>query len=503
MKYPLESACIQHLESIHTLIQDNRFPLQGGGDYHVIQGLRLLDYLLISAPTFRRGIGRWARHIALMMFHVKVQLHESSNEFSITLQAPGIDGEIIEHLLLWLYHRQKGFHSQEFTANRIEHQHKAHWISADQVKRSWGKNEDRIIVDVRVLDCTYQYVLPNISSIIKSYGTHLVKELEGSRHPVELLKKEMIRKLPQVPTLNDTAMAMNVSPRSLQRTLQFYHTSFRSLLNQARHFMALRLLANQQISAHEVALALGFKEQSSFYKAFKEWHGCTPGEYRRLIRQGALKATNEVELLAAYNFEGRQKQQFAKEKQVTILVENLAFSKTVNVLCEDEDGIWREYPATFSRMADEGREIWATGNLPVSEPFRFEIRYRVSGQEFVDDNHGQRYQLKQSDGVLLAALPVYNYFFHRMLLPTVGESIIGCCHVSADIHADKVRIHYSHDDWKTKAFIDAQQMDSHDEAKTTTWHYQFPVSGNAAFYIEAFNGEHRFFDNNFGHDFLA
>ena len=75
-----------------------------------------------------------------------------------------------------------------------------------------------------------------------------------------------------------------MSVRTLNRTLAGEGTNYRRLLDQLRHELASRHLANPQISIGEVAFLLGFSELSAFYRAFKRWSGRTPAEFRQGVR---------------------------------------------------------------------------------------------------------------------------------------------------------------------------------------------------------------------------
>lgn len=68
-----------------------------------------------------------------------------------------------------------------------------------------------------------------------------------------------------------------MSVRTLNRTLAAEGTTYRALLDQLRHELATRHLADDRISIAEVAFLLGF----SFYRAFKRWTGRTPVEFRQ------------------------------------------------------------------------------------------------------------------------------------------------------------------------------------------------------------------------------
>lgn len=81
--------------------------------------------------------------------------------------------------------------------------------------------------------------------------------------------------------LEDVAVALDVSSRTLQSRLEESHLSYRVLLDRQRHALALEHVADPRTSLLQVAQMLGFATQSAFQRAFKRWTGQTPGEYRR------------------------------------------------------------------------------------------------------------------------------------------------------------------------------------------------------------------------------
>lgn len=82
-------------------------------------------------------------------------------------------------------------------------------------------------------------------------------------------------------TLRSVARQLKMSERSLQRRLTADGVTFDVLLDELRHQLALRYLADPQIAISEVAYLLGFSDPSPFHRAFKRWTGMTPSEARQ------------------------------------------------------------------------------------------------------------------------------------------------------------------------------------------------------------------------------
>ncbi|MEX3015485.1 AraC family transcriptional regulator [Gymnodinialimonas hymeniacidonis] len=81
-------------------------------------------------------------------------------------------------------------------------------------------------------------------------------------------------------SIEDMARRLNVSKRSLQRRLSEEGTSFQNLLSQTRFELSEQYLKNSDLSVPEISYLLGYRETSSFFRAFQGWTGMTPGDYR-------------------------------------------------------------------------------------------------------------------------------------------------------------------------------------------------------------------------------
>lgn len=82
-------------------------------------------------------------------------------------------------------------------------------------------------------------------------------------------------------TLVRAARELHLSPRSLQRRLDARGLTWQRLLNDTREQLARHYLRDRSLSIGDIALLLGYSEQSAFNRAFKRWTGQTPKSLRR------------------------------------------------------------------------------------------------------------------------------------------------------------------------------------------------------------------------------
>ncbi|UCH46521.1 MAG: AraC family transcriptional regulator [Betaproteobacteria bacterium] len=78
----------------------------------------------------------------------------------------------------------------------------------------------------------------------------------------------------------ETAKALHMSTRSLQRKLAQAETSYVQLVDETRRDLAMRYIEDPSRSSTEIAFELGFSAPSAFTRAFKRWTGQSPTEFR-------------------------------------------------------------------------------------------------------------------------------------------------------------------------------------------------------------------------------
>ena len=82
------------------------------------------------------------------------------------------------------------------------------------------------------------------------------------------------------------AQALGLSRQTLAKRLAALDTSFIGIRDEMRRDRACVLLTRSDLGFAEIAAALSYSEPSAFQRAFKQWTGMPPGEYRKRPRPG-------------------------------------------------------------------------------------------------------------------------------------------------------------------------------------------------------------------------
>ena len=83
--------------------------------------------------------------------------------------------------------------------------------------------------------------------------------------------------------IEQCADGMRIPVRTLQRRLAEEKQSFSDLVGKQRVELAKQHLRRQGGSLAQIALDLGYSDQTSFCRAFRRWTGVSPRTYRRQL----------------------------------------------------------------------------------------------------------------------------------------------------------------------------------------------------------------------------
>jgi AraC-like DNA-binding protein len=105
------------------------------------------------------------------------------------------------------------------------------------------------------------------------------------RDTVIAVRDRLRAALPALPGLEAVAAHLHLSSRSLHRRLADEGTNFRQIKDALRRDLALARLAKTDTPVAAIAAELGYADPSAFYRAFIEWTGTGPSDYRAKLAE--------------------------------------------------------------------------------------------------------------------------------------------------------------------------------------------------------------------------
>jgi AraC-like DNA-binding protein len=123
---------------------------------------------------------------------------------------------------------------------------------------------------------------PQLHTLISKHAEAMLAELPSALSLTERVRDLLAKELASgSPTLANISHKLAMSERTLTRHLEEEGTSFKALLEDLRHRLAVRYVRQSDLPMSEIAFLLGFSQSAAFYRAFRRWTGQTPLEYRQ------------------------------------------------------------------------------------------------------------------------------------------------------------------------------------------------------------------------------
>lgn len=112
-----------------------------------------------------------------------------------------------------------------------------------------------------------------------------LKDLDSSASTVDRVTAVLHESLPCGDSAIEVVAAkLGMSKRSLQRKLGEESVSYQAVLKSVREKLAAHYLTQSDLPQNEIAFLLGFSEPNSFARAFSQWTGKSPGQFRQRRR---------------------------------------------------------------------------------------------------------------------------------------------------------------------------------------------------------------------------
>ena len=245
----------------------------------------------ISAPNLGVAIKRWCRHHWLLADDIRIELHIQGGLATVSVIELRPLGEFREFCLVTMLRFLHGFASWAIDS-RVSLREAAFPYPAPPHAEAYplmfcervlfGADHASYSFDERYLQLPLHRDERALRVMLRRALPLTVLQYRRDRLLGQRVR-ELLRTRPQE-TGNAQALAtlLNVSARTLHRQLQEEGMTLQALKDEVRRESAIALLrrVGPQRPIKQVALAVGFRNEKSFARAFRQWTGSTPGEFR-------------------------------------------------------------------------------------------------------------------------------------------------------------------------------------------------------------------------------
>ncbi|WP_394841058.1 AraC family transcriptional regulator [Pendulispora brunnea] len=245
----------------------------------------ILDYLFASANSVGAALDVVSQYFGLVTEQISLEIERTLGRLWIRVRNDAkLDAyEVSDELALsWTLRRLHEFAVVppkliEMSLTRKSVTDVANWERLLGTKIRFGSLVSGICFTADAADIPLKTADPRLQLILRG----VLPEFSGSTPSQLLVVRAAVRNLLRKAQLSEANLAreLSLSVRSLQRRLQESGSSYRTLVEDARHEEAIRMLSSTEYSLAEIAHALGFREHASFTKAFRRWTGLSPSAW--------------------------------------------------------------------------------------------------------------------------------------------------------------------------------------------------------------------------------
>lgn len=276
-----------------TEVLDDEF--LGSTSYRCKPGTYKLIFEIISAcETLGDAIDKCFKLYAAITDDIALSLREDGIMAVVELQ---LSGPQIDRYCYTRESIMRGFHrlfsaliSDNIPLHEVTFVHQSNVPSIEYTRVfhcpcAFGQAAQTMRFDKRLLKSRVR-IDPNSWHIIWQTSQHRMDcvSLPAAGSVSELIKKEataVFLTTQQFPTLDQMAINHHKSVQTLRRLLKAHNENYSDIKEQIRKAVVLKWLDNPSMSLSEVAEIGGFAEANGLSRAFKQWFGISPSEYRK------------------------------------------------------------------------------------------------------------------------------------------------------------------------------------------------------------------------------
>ncbi|HTH80472.1 MAG TPA: AraC family transcriptional regulator [Ramlibacter sp.] len=248
----------------------------------------------LSSPNLGVAIKRWCRHHSLITGDIHLQLLQQGDSCAIAIEERA---NLARHGAaareFCLVHVLRNIHGLAcwFVDSRIPLQGarfpfpapphaEAYRFMFPGGPLTFDASEAAIAFDARYLQLPLRRDEKALRQMLKRALPLTVLQYRRDRLLVEQVRQALVTHAEAAHSADQIAKLLHMSARTLHRQLKDEGASLQQLKDETRRERASDLLFRTDRPIKQVASAVGFRNEKSFIRAFRQWTGSSPAEFR-------------------------------------------------------------------------------------------------------------------------------------------------------------------------------------------------------------------------------
>lgn len=243
----------------------------------------------LTSPNLGVALRRWLRHHNLLTDDIALGLSVTGELATVTVAERRLDPAVREFCLITLLRNIHGISCwlvdsritlQDIAFPFAQPAHAAVYPVLFPGPVRFAAAQAELCFDARYLALPLRRDEKALRALLPQALALVVRQYRRDRMLVQRVRM-LLQSQAAAANANTLADALNVSPRTLHRQLREEGASLQALKDEVRLEQASEALRRTTRPIKQVALAVGFGNEKSFARAFRQWTGDSPAEYRR------------------------------------------------------------------------------------------------------------------------------------------------------------------------------------------------------------------------------
>ena len=264
-----------------------------GLGFDIGQSEQLVDFgivahAMMSSRTLRQACDLWVRFSNLVGMMIRLSIEDRPEGWLITYNTIDLDRTsqnfCIEEILMSGIKMAetltyKALDIKECTLAYSAPAHQAQYQKFIPCLVRFDAPTTSILIRTPQLDTPLRGNDPEFNEICLRHCGQMLRQIASRSSNVARLRSLFLGQPRMLPSLEEAAGYLGMSPRSLRRYLLEEGVSYQKLVDEFRFDLAREYLTAEHLTQKEVAYFLGFSNASAFRRAFKLWSGCTISQF--------------------------------------------------------------------------------------------------------------------------------------------------------------------------------------------------------------------------------
>lgn len=257
-----------------------------------LEDLDALGFLVVTSPTFGNALERIFRYQRMWAEGERYEMFVEGDRVRVTYEQYGPPRPAHVQMAQMAFcdfvvNGSRHIAGLEFDCVRFRHERSPEAPEYERVLGvpvEFGAACDEVRFPTRLLELPLPDANAALCNFFNRYTREKFEQLPGETSVVARVRALLRKQLPEGQVkLENIAVLLHMSPRTLQRRLREEGTSLQAELDEVRRQQALYFL-EAGVAIAELSWLLGYSEPAAFHRAFKRWTDTSPDAWRSARR---------------------------------------------------------------------------------------------------------------------------------------------------------------------------------------------------------------------------